>query len=91
MKKIGMLIIAKFVIIKIVGVKGSLLKTISTYLEAIKEKDDTKRLSTIYAPNVFSDGLNRQEPYIVAIKGLTLDNYRTLNYENSFLSVYWLC
>lgn len=62
--------------IKIVGVKGSLLKTILTYLEAIKEKDDKKRLSTIYAPDIFSDGLNRQEPYIMAIKELTLDNHR---------------
>ena len=62
--------------IKIVGVKGSLLKTIMTYLEAVKEKDDKKRLSTIYAPDVFSDGLNRQEPHILAIKGLTLDNHR---------------
>lgn len=62
--------------IKIVGVDGSLLKTIMTYLEAIKEKDDKKRLSTIYAPDYYSDSLNNIEPYILAVTGLTLDNHR---------------
>ncbi|MDQ8739006.1 hypothetical protein [Paenibacillus sp. LHD-38] len=62
--------------IKVVGVEGSLLQTIMTYLKAVKDKDEKKRLSTIYAPDVFSDGLKRHEPYILAVKGLTLDNTR---------------
>ncbi|MDQ8733862.1 hypothetical protein [Paenibacillus sp. LHD-38] len=62
--------------IKVVGVKGSLLKTILTYLEAVKEKDDKKRLSTIYAPDLFSDSLNNIEPYVFAVTRLKPDNTR---------------